>query len=212
MIPDLPPKPQPAPTPLPMPISRDEAKMLRTIYDNPLTAVTEIYKMSGVEKSNCSGIKDGLIKKGYLDQDTVKIKSKGKALKFVRLMPEACKKLKLKPRAESRAGIKHEIYCRLVRQKLEDQGWTCEFEGQTAVHPHKMDVIATKDGQKHDYEITIHLENIKDNINFTLSNGLADKVIIVADDIVKCRKRTAEERKLYGAALEFRPISEFYIE
>jgi len=75
-----------------------------------------------------------------------------------------------------------------------------------------MDVLATKDGQRHDYEITIHLKNIEDNINNALGSKLADKVIIIADDIVKCRARTADERKLYGDALEFRPISDFYID
>ena len=187
--------------------------MLRTVYDNPMSAVTEMYKISGIEPSHCSGIKDELIDKKYLDEEKVKIKAKKRALKFVRLTPEACQKLRLKPRSESRPGIKHEIYCRLVRQKLEDQGWTCTFEGQTNNHPHKMDVLATKDGQRHDYEITIHLKNIEDNINNALGSKLADKVIIIADDkkITKCRTMTADEQKKYGDALEFQPISEFYI-
>jgi hypothetical protein len=33
---------------------------------------------------------------------------------------------------------------------------------------------------KHDYEITVRLKNIKDNINYTLKHNLANKVIIVA--------------------------------
>ncbi len=211
-IPDPPPKPQPTPSLLP-PISKNEERMLRTVYDNPMSAVTEMYKISGIEPSHCSGIKDELIDKKYLDEEKVKIKAKKRALKFVRLTPEACQKLRLKPRSESRPGIKHEIYCRLVRQKLEDQGWTCTFEGQTNNHPHKMDVLATKDGQRHDYEITIHLKNIEDNINNALGSKLADKVIIIADDkkITKCRTMTADEQKKYGDALEFQPISEFYI-
>jgi hypothetical protein len=100
----------------------------------------------------------------------------------------------------------------LVKQNLEDQGWTCTLEGQTKGHPHKMDVLATKDGQRHDYEITNQLKNIRDNINQALGSKLADKVIIIADDIEKCRTRTADEQKKYGDALEFKPISEFYID
>jgi hypothetical protein len=66
---------------------------------------------------------------------------------------------------------------------------------------------------KHDYEITVHLNNIKDNINYTLKHNLANKVIIVADykDIERFRTRTAREHERYGDALEFRPISDFYI-
>ena len=146
-------------------------------------------------------------------QSDVRIKNGGRITAFVRLTPEACQKLGLKPRPESRAGIKHEIYCRIVKKQLEDQGWTCKFEGQTGNDPHKMDVLAIKDGQRHDYEITVHLKNIQDNINNALGHKLADKVIIVADDkeIEKCRTRTADEQKRYGDALEFQPISEFYI-
>jgi len=79
-----------------------------------------------------------------------------------------------------------------------------------------MDVLATKDNGiniiRHDYEITVHIKNIQDNINNALGSKLADKVIIVADDIERCRKKTADEQKKYGDALEFRPISEFYID
>lgn len=76
-----------------------------------------------------------------------------------------------------------------------------------------MDVLATKDGQRYDYEITVHIKNIQDNINNALGHKLADRVIIVADgdDLEKCRARTVDEQKRYGDALEFWPISEFYI-
>ncbi len=52
-----------------------------------------------------------------------------------------------------------------------------------------MDVLAQKDNVKHDYEITIHLKNIRDNINNALAPGIVDKVIIVAEkgDIKRCR-------------------------
>jgi len=214
MIPDKPPKPTPPPSPLP-PISEDEERMLRIIHDNPMLYVSKIYKVFGGNKKDADIIKSNLLGKSHVIQKPVKIKKGGgRTPVFMRLTPLACQKLRLKPRSESGPGIKHEIYCRLVRQKLEDQGWTCTFEGQTNNHPHKMDVLATKDGQRHDYEITVHFKNIQDNINTALGHKLANKVIIVADDkeIEKCKSRTTEEQTKYGEALEFRPISEFYIE
>lgn len=209
-IPDKPPKPKAPPKPAPL-ISEDEEKMLRTIYNNPMAAVTEMYDMSGIEPSHCSGIKDKLIDNKYLDEELVKAKAGIRALKFVRLTPLACKKLGLKARPESGPGIKHEIYARLVKKQLEDNGWRCEFEVHVNGSRHPMDVYAIKDGQRHDYEITIHFDNIQDNINNALEGKLADKVVIVADDIEKCMTLTTDEQKKYGDALEFQPISDFYL-
>jgi hypothetical protein len=47
---------------------------------------------------------------------------------------------------------------------------------------------------KHDYEITVQLKDIKDNINYTLKHNLANKVIIVVDDIDIERFRTGVAR------------------
>jgi len=60
-------------------------------------------------------------------------------------------------------------------------------------------MLASKDTSldiiKHDYEITVQLKDIKDNINYTLKHNLANNVIIVADDkdIERLRTRTAKE-------------------
>jgi hypothetical protein len=70
-----------------------------------------------------------------------------------------------------------------------------------------MDII------KHDYEITIHRKNMRDNIRTALNFKLASKVIIVADDneLDLCRRKAGELIDRYIDALEFRPISDFYI-
>ena len=206
--------PKAPPEPPPPLISKDEKLMMRTIHDNPLLCVTEIYKKCRY-KSPTTGneIKSGLLKKGYIEEDQFKIKKNSGATKFMRLTTPANSKLGYKAKAHNRPGIKHENYCRLVRLKLEDEGWDCEFKGQTKDHPHKMDVLAIKGKTRHDYEITTSRKNIRDNINQALGYKLAEKVIIIADDkeITKCRKKTGELIDRYNDALEFRPISDFYI-
>ena len=207
MVPPIRPQPQPL-------ILKDEERMLRIIHENPMLSVTEMYGIFGGNPKDANVIKARLLKKGYVAQESVKVKKKVRANVFMRLTPDACQQLKLKPRAESKPGIKHEIYCRLVRLKLEDEGWNCEFEGMVKPHNHPMDVLASKntglDIIRHDYEITTSIDNIKDNIENALDNKLAQKVIIVADDIEKCRNKTTDEQKKYGDALEFKPISDFY--
>jgi hypothetical protein len=213
-IPDpMPPTAPPEPSP-PL-ISEAEKFLMRTIHDNPLLWVTEIYKKCRYKSvTTGNAIKSGLIEKGYIEEEQFKIKKNSGATKFMRLKAEARDLLGIKSNAWNKPNIKHENYCRLVRMKLEDEGWNCEFEVHVNGDPHPMDVLAIKDGQKHDYEITISRENIQDNINNTLSHNMAEKVIIIADDkdIEKCRKQTAKEQEKYGDALEFKPISDFYID
>ena len=66
---------------------------------------------------------------------------------------------------------------------------------------------------KHDYEVSAHQINIKDNFDYMKKTNLANNFIIVACDeyIKRFRTRTAREQQRYGDALEFRPISDFYI-
>ncbi len=219
-IPDVPtpqtiePKPDPAKRPTPLPrTTPDEELLMRTIHENPLMYVTQIYKECGFNPNTANKTQNSLIKNGYIIKETVKIQKKGKPYTFMRLTPQAHQRMGIKAHAWNRPGVKHQVYAELVKMQLENDGWTCTLEATANGHPHRMDVYAEKDGESHDYEITIHDKNIQDNITTALENKLADRVIIVADDtdIDKCMGKAGDLIYTYGDALEFRPISEFYI-
>jgi len=67
---------------------------------------------------------------------------------------------------------------------------------------------------KLDYDFSVHHKYIKDQSNYMLKHNLANNFIIVAydKDIKRFSARTARKQKRHIDALEFKPISDFYME
>lgn len=104
-----------------------------------------------------------------------------------------------------------------MADKLEKDGYEVEQESMTEVPAsrHSFDVLAIKDGQTIDCEITISDDNIRDNIINGFMDQRIDSVVIIAekDKLDKLKKKTRREQDTWGkdGRLQYQPISDYFI-
>jgi hypothetical protein len=158
--------------------------------------------------------RDWLKKNGYITLENIKTtKGRSRPACYLVLREQSLNYLNIKQHL-GKGSFKHQLYCHLIKRKLEKEGWVAKIE--SAVYPSTklIDVVAEKDKAIVGYEVTLHFDNLQENIekDFEAINKL---VIVVeksdfgqaVEEIQKC-KTTLEP----NAHLDIKLVEDFFFE
>jgi len=128
------------------------------------------------------------------------------------LEAKAVTQLKIKQHF-GKGGFKHQLYCQLIKNWLETQGWKARIEATAYPSKKLIDVIAEKDKETVGYEVTLHFENLEGNIEKdlaainTLIIVVEDKDVTKAQEVIEKCKQTLTPNK----HLDVSTINKFFL-
>lgn len=166
-------------------IPLDALILLKHIADHPFDNYTTHRNTCTLEKYKIERQRDWLLEHHYIS--IVKIKTtKGKSAPSVYLVLEdkALNCLDVKQHF-GKGSFKHKLYCHFIKTKLEKEGWRAKIESNVSHSTKLIDVVAEKDSDIVGYEVTLHFENLLENIakDFEVVNHLI--IVVEKNDLEK---------------------------
>lgn len=135
------------------------------------------YERLGLRSETGTRIKEQLIGRGWLEGQVVPI---GRTRKLIlRLTKDAREALGLGVGGNRRESLAHEYWKRWYGRRFRELGYHVELEARRVGG--RVDVLATKDGQR----IGIEIETGKSDVVTNVKNGLCsgfDKIVVAATD------------------------------
>jgi hypothetical protein len=163
----------------------DALILLKHIADHPFDNYTTHRNTCSLEKHKVEKARDWLLDKGYLARVYIKT-TKGKSAPscYLVLEEKALNCLNIEQHF-GKGSFKHQLYCHLIQSKLEKEGWKAKIEGNVCHSTKLIDVVAEKDSDIVGYEVTLHFENLLENIakDFEAVNHLI--IVVEKNDLEK---------------------------
>jgi len=157
-------------------IDSDESILLNRIYENQLTPISAVYKLSGFNRRKGVRLRNRLLEKGCIHEVEIRYpKGRIKLYELTRVGVHALQTATGGDITEScrEGGVEHRFWKRYLKQHLESKGFRVKEE-------HKgVDLIAEKDNKAYAIEIETGKSNCQANIQKCLRLGF-DKVFVVA--------------------------------
>lgn len=196
-------------------LSVEAKSILEVLYKKPFLTTRQLEDASGIKGTRFYKLRDEIIDKGYAKRVTnIRIKKKGKPPLFLDLTDLAYGKFGWKKPSWGNTSLAHRMYQQMVSDKLKAEGFATEIEALSSVPDsgHRFDVLAWKDVQYIDYEITLSMKNVLDNITFGFSDDRITKIVLVTrdDDLEVCLERVKIEIEVYYGKIDVIPISKFF--
>lgn len=172
-------------------ISEEALQLLHNIVSNPQLGVRERYHLLGFGDKKGNKLKEQLLDHGWIESQIIEL---GRTRKVIlRLTQKAKETLGLKNEIPEYGSILHSFWQNFYAQKYRELGYQVSLE--VSRKSGRVDVAATKDGQK----IAIEVETGKSNFMHNVRQDLIvdyDKIIIIATDkyaLEKIEKSLAKE-------------------
>jgi hypothetical protein len=186
----------------------DAILMLRLLARRPfmrygeLTNELELTPARG-DKARAWMVNSGLVKKAH----SITLR-RGKPGIYFELTDRAYKKFGGEP-PFGRGGFRHKSFAHTLKDHQEDRGFTVQLEG--VVEGKAFDVLAEKEGQgKFGYEVTIHFQNLIQNLREGLRTSVTKIVVVCANkDAMEQAKLKARKELGDLSRIEFKTIFEF---
>jgi len=199
----------------PLELSAEAKTILQVLYDNPFLTTRELESASPKTGTKFFHPRDELVDKGYVRRiNDIRIKKKGKNPLFLDLTDLASKRFGWKKPSWGNVSLEHRMYKQMVSDYMQKKGWATEIEAMTNFKgsDHRFDVLAWKAGIYIDFEITLSLKNIWDNMTYGFSDDRIGKMVFVCrdEDVAICWDRVRLEYDVYEEKLDVLPISKFF--
>jgi len=193
-------------------IPEDAATLLKHIAENPFDNFTTHRETCSIGKHKVSKARQWLEENDYIVVDSIKTtRGQCRPSAYLVLQEKAWNYLKTKPRL-GKGSFRHQIYCHIIKQKLERQGWKVKVESSVNLSKKLIDVVAQRNQEIVGYEITLHFENLKQNIEKDLK--LLSKLVIVVEkkDAAKANKSLKQYDSSIGEnkVVEIKAIDDFF--
>lgn len=203
------------PIPDPTQLSAEATAILKTLYENPFLTTRELEDASGIKGATFQKFRNELVDKGYVKRiKDIKINKKGSRPLFLDLTDLAYQKFGWKKPSWGNRSLAHRMYQQMVADNMKAKGWTAEIEALTTAEgsDHRFDVLSWKESAYIDFEITLSMGNVLDNVQAGFSDKRVGKVVLVAkdDEIEVCRERVKVEMEAYAGRIEVVPVSKFF--
>ena len=170
-------------------IPEDPATLLKHIADNPFDNYTTHRSTCGLAEHKVDKARDWLKKNRYITLEYIKTtKGRSRPACYLSLEEKALNYLQLKQHL-GKGSFKHQLYCHLIKEKIQKEGWKAKIETKVYPSTKLIDVVAEKANDIVGYEVTLHFENLHENIEKDLS--IIDRLVIVVEknDLGKAIKK-----------------------
>lgn len=159
------------------PLGDGELSFLWDVLSHPLSGVDARYKRLGVSVERGHGLKQGLVGRGFLEEETLVVG--GSRRKALRVAPVARSALGLE-KVVGRESLVHEYWKRWHAARLERSGYRVWVEAPRRVG--RVDVLAFKDGKSLAVEVETGRSTVVWNVKQDLLSGY-ERVLVVATSI-----------------------------
>jgi hypothetical protein len=212
---DKPDKPKPEPVTDDDELSESAKTILKTLYENPFLNTKDLSHSCGISGTTFGKYRDELVDKGYAKRiNNIKLKKRGQNSVFLDLTDIAYAKFGWKKPSWGNRSLAHRMYQEMVSDRLQSEGWATEIEAPTTATDsgHRFDVLTWRGNQYIDYEITLSMKNVLDNVNKAFDDDRITAVILVTkdDDTAVCKERVKIEKAVYSGRVDVVPISKFF--
>ena len=187
--------------------------LLKYIAAHPFDIYTTILETCGLTKNSVKKAREWLEKNEYITPEFIKTtKGKGRDSCYLVLKTKALTQLNIKQHL-GKGSFKHQLYCHLIKTKLETEGWKAKVEKTVYPSNKCIDVVASKNNEDTGYEVTLHFENLEGNIEKDLAAINTLFIVVETKDAAKaqevieqCRPKLSPNKKL-----ELVPINNFFL-
>ncbi len=170
-------------------LEHDALALIEDVLTHKDDGVKVRYERLGLRSETGTRIKEQLIGRGWLEGHVVPI---GRTRKLIlRLTKDAREALGLGVGGNGRESLVHEYWKRWYARRFKEQGYHVETEAQRVGG--RVDVLATKEGQRIGIEIETGKSDAVSNVRNGLREGF-DKVVLIA--VNKSALRNVEARLL----------------
>jgi len=196
----------------PQMIPEEARTLLEHIAKNPFDNFTTHREKCTIGEHRVDKARGWLEENGYISSEMIKIK-KGRSRPscFLVLQEKAINHLSIKQHF-GKGSFKHQVYCQLIKKKLGLEGWTAEIESLVNLSKKLIDVVAKKDTETVGYEVTLHFENLQENIekDFEIINRLI--IVVEKKDIGKAKELIQERKAALNPDkhIEIKSIDEYF--
>ena len=203
------------PVPDPTALSAEATAILKTLYENPFFNTTELMNATDFKANTFQTYRNELVDKGYVKRiKDIRVKKVGSSPLFLDLTDLAYQRFGWKKPSWGRRSLAHRLYQQMVSDYMRKKGWATEIEALTNVEgsEHRFDVLAWKDSVYIDFEITLSMKNLFDNMTYGFSDDRIGKMVFVCrdEDVEICWERVRIEYDVYEDKLDVLPISKFF--
>ena len=208
------PKPEPV-TDDDFELSESAKTILKTLYANPFLKTADLSHSCGISGTTFGKYRDELVDKGYVKRiNNIKLKKRGQNPVFLDLTDLSYAKFGWKKPSWGNRSLAHRMYQEIVSDRLKSEGWATEIEAPTTATDsgHRFDVLSWRGNQYIDYEITLSMKNVLDNVNKAFDDDRITAVVLVTkdDDTEVCKERVKIEKAVYSGRVDVVPISKFF--
>ena len=197
-------------------IPPDASSLLYFLSKAPFAKTSEMAMAPGfTSPEEVSKALNWLEENDFVKREAYRVSSKGRKAVFAVLLEKAKAYLGILGTTKGKGGFEHSLYQNLILKSLIQQNIAGKIEGKMRNSNKPIDVLSySKDTGFVAYEITLHFENLIDNIQQDFA-GRVTKVVIVTrdkDDLEKAKKMVEEDRNLdqYSEKIFFVVIDHFF--
>lgn len=191
------------------------AKHLLVFLDkNPFVKVSDISKATDQSVAMVQKTLTWLEKNNYIKREAHKVSKKGRKAHFSVLTNKAHTEFGFKP-IPGHGSFLHKLYQHLVCKKLNNIGLKARIESRIKGTNKSIDVLCRDEhGQIIAYEITLHHENINENVTKDIAAGASQVVLVCRNPADLNKARNIVWGKLHEMKnqekVQFSLISEFF--
>ena len=196
-------------------MSPPASALLYFLGKNPFTKVSGMIKAPGFQSpASVNKALSWLEANGYMLRQSIRVSKRGRKSIFTPLTPKAYSYLRIKgPRGKG--NFEHKLYQHLICSDLKENGWNVQIEGKIGQSQKVIDVLArSENGEIVAYEVTLHFENLIENIQKDIDSGVSEVVIVTRDKdgIKKARGIIDGDPSIipYNGRITFSLISDFF--
>jgi hypothetical protein len=190
-------------------LSPDEELLLRDVHTRPFVLLTRRYNdlIARISKSAASRIKIKLAKLGYVEEIALKLGKRGGQPKLLKLMDAGCEYLKVENPYKNmgKGGFEHIFWQNVIAQNYRSQGYKATIED--SVGRKAADLAIEKEGVRIAIEVTLHIENVIQNVKRDLSIGYKQVWLACPDVDMADKVRGKLEDEMETEALKGRVIT-----
>jgi len=192
------------------------AALLYFLSKEPFTRVSEMTDAPGFNSpAEVNNAIDWLEKYGFINRESYRVSKKGRKSVFAVLTQKAFEYLEKKGVA-GKGNFEHKLYQHLINEWIAKNGTKAKIEGRIKGSNKAIDVLAQdKDRGQIAYELTIHFENLLENIHQDLASGANEVVIVTRDKADMDRAIEIVDRaptlNFYLQQITFCTIADFFV-
>ncbi len=193
-------------------IPEDALTLLKHIAQNPFKNTKYHRRWCSLGEYGVDKTAKWLEENGYIRKERIKTKrGRGGVDVYLVLQESAFGTLQIRNNY-GKGGFRHQRYCQLIKEKLTKQGWSVSIESAVNLSSKLIDVVAVKDAETVGYEITLHFENLLENIVKDMK--ILNRLVIVVEKTGTSRaEKIISKYRLPSPDkyIEIKAINEFYL-